>query len=82
MENKLPVRQSRSLVRRIAVPLCLSMATLVGGGWGVYHFTTSPAETSSQPHERAHSASSTNEELKNLFAEQTPAETTEAKSYR
>jgi len=83
MENKLPVRQSRSLVRRLAVPLCLSMATLAGGGWGVYRFTTSPAaDTASLPSERAHSASSTNEELKNLFAEQMPVEATEVKADR
>ena len=74
MENKLPVRQSRSLVRRVAVPLCLTMILLAGGGWGVYHFTTHPAiGTATPPSERAHSASRDNEELKNLFAEQTPA---------
>ncbi len=81
MENTLPVRQSRSLVRRVAVPLGLSVAMFAGAGWGVYHYTTSPVtEIADQPiatlpSERAHSAPNAKDSLKNLFAEQTTTAT-------
>jgi len=76
MENTIPVRQSRSLTRRLALPLCMSVATLAGAGWGVYHFTTSSAvDITAQKSETAHSAPDSNDSLKSLFAKQDPPAT-------
>ncbi len=73
MENKVSVRQSRSLTRRVAVPLCFSVATLAGAGWGVHHYVTgTQIEETAAPSEIAHSAPIDSDRLKNMFAEETP----------
>jgi len=73
MEIKLPARKSHSLVRRVAAPLCLSVAALAGTGWGVLHFTSDSEIKPDMPSAIAHSAQTAKDDLKNLFAEQTPA---------
>ena len=73
MENTMPVRQPRSLVRRLALPVCFSIATLAGAGWGVYHYTVSPgSEVADPPSEVAHSAPTSNDRLRDLFTTQSP----------
>lgn len=74
-ENVLTPRPPRSLVRRLVV-VGFAMALLLGGGWGVYHYTIqASAQLSDHAASDAASASATPrdapsaaEELKNLFA--------------
>ena len=70
MENVTYSRPKRSLLRRvlrkIAAPVT-SLALLAGGGWGAYQFYD-PDQVGEVHAIVAHSATSTNEELKLLFA--------------
>ena len=78
MENVIRTRPKRSLFRRIlskiAAPVA-SLALLCGGGWGAYQYYD-PQQVgevhSLAARSTAHSASSTKDELKMLFAEETP----------
>ena len=74
MENVIRTRPKRSLFRRLFAPVT-SLALMCGGGWGAYQFYD-PAQVgevhSIAAHSTAHSAPSTKDELKMLFAEETP----------
>ena len=62
--------KSRSLTRRLAY-VALSLATLSGGGWGVYHYTHSTDAPAARSATGQSSAAA--DELKHLFASESTA---------
>ena len=80
MENTNALRQPRSLIRRLIAPLGLSVAVLGGGGGGAYYFLNyRGAEDVAAS--LAHSAPSTSEDLKQLFASSPPRGNTTTDRY-
>ena len=71
MEKVNRSRPQRSLVRRLVAPVA-AMALLSGGGWGGYHYYLSQQADDAPTDDAvvaAHSAGSTKDELKKLFAD-------------
>ena len=70
MENVIRTRPKHSLFRRLFAPIT-SLALMCGGGWGAHQYYD-PQQVGEVHAIAAHSAPSTKDELKMLFAEETP----------
>lgn len=69
MQQSLSPRPKRSFFRRVFAPV-VAMGLLAGGGWGAYYYYDAEVSTSAPTSELnlvAHSASTTEDELRNLF---------------
>lgn len=80
MENTFVQPQPRSLVRRLIAPLGLSLAVLGGGGGGAYYFLNFRG-ADDEAAGLAHSAPTTSEDLKQLFATAPPRSSTTTDRY-